>query len=279
MAFVLRPPLQLEGLQSPDPDRQSHVPFLREPDGWQDEGAYAPGGRASQVRSFAPTGGLERVDPWGRERPRRPISRIKDDFSDKMLCPRLFKMAMNAFGPLDLDLFATEKNRQLRRYVSLRAEPDADYSDAFSRPLPNDIWCWANPPFVTIGRLLSKIRREKARKVVVLAPVWANQAWWPLLRDLLVEPPLVLPSPPDMYCPPRGMRLEAMEPPKWTTVVCRVSGNPSDTEGFRRACSTFASGTTRNKWGHLVRSAHTNETGQSSLTSAEARVEQLLSLK
>ena len=35
------------------------------------------------------------------------------------------------------------------------------------------------PPFILLGRLLAKVREEH---MVVLAPVWETQAWWPLIR-------------------------------------------------------------------------------------------------
>ena len=67
------------------------------------------------------------------------VSRIPDDFSDKMLHGSLFRLVEETFGTMHIDLFATERNAQRMSYVSLRAEPGAAYSDTFSRPLPRDL--------------------------------------------------------------------------------------------------------------------------------------------
>ena len=148
------------------------------------------------------------------------VSRIEGDFSDKSLCRDVFQLIERRFGPMDLDLFATSLNKKARSFVSLRPEPEALYVDAFSREIPSYLRVFANPPFILLPRLLSKIRRERV-EVIVVVPVWTSQPWWPLLVEMVVDAPLVL---------PRNMRLyeaEEVTQPKWETLVCRVSGRSS----------------------------------------------------
>ena len=153
-------------------------------------------------------------------------SRIEGDLTDWKLNPKAFALVVRRFGKMDLDLFASNQNTQTPLFVSLKADPEALYVDAFSRRIPPDLQVFANPPFILLPRLLSKIRRERTPRVILLAPVWPSQPWWPtLLRMLRPPPPLLLPRSQDLYLPPRG-RPSPSSPslPKWRTIVCHVSG-------------------------------------------------------
>jgi len=52
---------------------------------------------------------------------------------------------------------------------------------------------FANPPWYLLLPTLAKIQREKAR-VVVVAPLWRTQPWYPFLLLLLIEIPLLIPN-------------------------------------------------------------------------------------
>ena len=165
-------------------------------------------------------------------------SRIEGDFSETRLNPRAFELIQERFGSLEVDLFATGDNVQTPVYVSLKADPGAWYVDAFSRPIPSSRRVFANPPFILIPRLLAKVKREKAQ-LVLLAPVWRSQPWWPVLIGMLTPPaPLLLPQTPDLFLHPRSsLSVPFPSPPssppsplpplfpKWQTIACRLSGN------------------------------------------------------
>ena len=153
------------------------------------------------------------------------LSRIQKDYSDKQLHPQLFKQIQQQFGKLEIDLFASKANAQVSRYVSRRAEEEAWYTDAFSRPLPKGLKIFANPPFVMMGRFLAKVKRERAQAVVV-APVWTSQPWWPVLVEMMVGQPMMLERRRDMYLLPDHPQ-QAMPAPRWETIACRVSGADS----------------------------------------------------
>ena len=139
------------------------------------------------------------------------LSRIQRDYSDKKLNPFLFRQIERRFGKLDIDLFASKANTQLSRYVSFRAEEEAWYTDAFSRPLPKGLAIYANPPFVMLGRFLAKVKREKAEAVVV-APVWTAQPWWPVLIEMMVGHPLHLTKSEGKYLLPSSTLQRAYQP-------------------------------------------------------------------
>lgn len=150
------------------------------------------------------------------------ISRIRNNYADKMLHPRVFKEIQRKFGKMEIDLFATEQTRQVHRYVSRRAEENSWYVDVFSRPLPKGLKMYANPPFVLIGRFLAKVRREKAN-VTLVAPVWPSQPWWPDLMQMMKGDPLPLRGNP-MFLLPETYPQQLIQPPRWEMIACQISG-------------------------------------------------------
>ena len=51
---------------------------------------------------------------------------------------------------------------------------------------------YAFPPFSLIPRVLSKVQQDQAY-VLLVAPVWTCQIWYPMLLRLLIERPVLLP--------------------------------------------------------------------------------------
>jgi hypothetical protein len=151
------------------------------------------------------------------------LSRIENDFSEQRLNPALFAEVVRHFGKIEIDLMATSYNKQVTRYVSRGAEEQAWYTDIFSRPLPQGLKMYAFPPFIMVGKLLAKIRREGAT-VVMVAPVWKAQPWWPLLMEMTVGP--YLPLPRTGLFDHRHLPHQLSDP-KWRMVVCSVSGGSS----------------------------------------------------
>ena len=93
------------------------------------------------------------------------------------------------FRPM-VDLFATMFNHRLPVYVSPVPDPNAWRIDAFSC-LWSGLLIYAFPPWSVLGRVLRKARVEKAR-LILIAPLWPAQAWYPDLLELSHVPPLRL---------------------------------------------------------------------------------------
>ncbi|XP_070556878.1 uncharacterized protein [Ptychodera flava] len=87
----------------------------------------------------------------------------------------------------EVDLFAAHLNAQFPRYVSWKPEPQAWWIDTFSIQL-GKLVSYAFPPFCLIPRVLHKIRQDKAR-LILIAPVWTTQPWYPDLLLLLIQDP------------------------------------------------------------------------------------------
>ena len=96
------------------------------------------------------------------------------------LSPEVFHKATATSCCPECDLFA-----------SWFPEPGSWIVNAFSIPW----WAikfYAFPPFSLIGRTLAKVRREAAMGIMIV-PLWNTQAWFPLMLQLLVDHPRLIP--------------------------------------------------------------------------------------
>ena len=163
-------------------------------------------------------------------------SRKGTDSSDWMLHPEIFMELDRKWGRFDVDLFAARHNTQLPRYFSYHLDPLAEAVDALSQPWMN-MTPYAFPPFILLGRVLQKIWREKVHQVVVVAPIWPNQHWYPLLLESAVDYPVELPQIPDLLADPSGESHILIEQNRLRLAAWRVSGKESERENFQRRLS------------------------------------------
>lgn len=95
-------------------------------------------------------------------------------------------------GECSVDLFASQLSAQLEQYMSWRADPNAMATDAFQ--IQWNKWMgYAFLLFCLIAKCIKRVREDKALLVLV-APIWWSQLWYPALLDLLVDYPLILPE-------------------------------------------------------------------------------------
>ena len=119
------------------------------------------------------------------------------------------------FRPM-VDLFATRFNHRLPIYVSPVRDDGAWAVDALAIPWSN-LLGYAFPPFAILAKVILKARLEAAR-LILIAPWWPTQPWFPELMSLSHVPavPLVL-GPRSLLQPrtgvphgnPQGLRLHA----------------------------------------------------------------------
>jgi len=101
-----------------------------------------------------------------------------------------------------IDLFASRSNFQLPVYCS-RSRDDRAYAvDAMTIDWTG-MWAYAFPPISMIHRVLLKMSTE-ACTLLLIAPFWPRQPWFPLLLRHLVDIPLSLPVTPDLLRMPRS---------------------------------------------------------------------------
>ncbi|XP_038053575.1 uncharacterized protein LOC119726028 [Patiria miniata] len=163
------------------------------------------------------------------------MSRVFDDRAEWQLLPEVFRSIMDAlhFVP-SVDLFASRLNTQLETFVSWQPNPMAWRVNAL---LLNwkDVNGYAFPPFSLLLRILQKIRREEAT-VVLVAPVWKTQAWYPMLLELAIDVPLLLPRRTDLLQLPHNRSQVHPLIGHLQLAAWKLSGQISLQRDFHRRC-------------------------------------------
>ena len=134
-------------------------------------------------------------------------------------------------GSTKMDMFASRLAAQLKRFLSWRPDPEAEALDAF-----NQNWAslqgrgYANPPWNLVGKVLNRVRQQQVTLVLV-APVWKSQPWYPILLDMLVDFPILIPHKEDLIIPthPEGVPAVLPQLAAWL-----ISGNASKAKRFLR---------------------------------------------
>ena len=158
-------------------------------------------------------------------------SRVMKDRSDWMLNPQIFHHIQVRWGPLEVDLFASRLSTQLKRFFSWRPDPEAEALDAF-----NQDWTilrgrgYANPPWNLVGRVLNKVRQQKVT-LVLIAPVWKSQPWYPALLEMMVDFPILLPQRKNTVNPTHPGCAPEVIP---QLAAWRISGDATKTKRFQK---------------------------------------------
>lgn len=141
----------------------------------------------------------------------------------------IFAEIIQVYPEITVDLFASRLNNQVPKYVSRRPDPNAFAIDAFTFTWSDDMY-FIFPPFSLLGRILQKVEEDKA-EVVLVAPIWPTQSWWPSLLQLIsgqsfrlpnVQKSLYLPQDPDRQYQLKKMNL----------AVFRISGEACEKREF-----------------------------------------------
>ena len=136
--------------------------------------------------------------------------------SEWTMHPRVMGLILQAFSPLQVDLFASALNARLPRYCA-RMQDTAAWMDAFSFRWTG-IRAYTFPPFTLIPRVLHKIRGDGAQ-VLLIAPRWPRRSWFRDLMDLLAGYPFTLPLRPDLLSQPvsgtRRLQLSMLHLTAW----------------------------------------------------------------
>lgn len=185
-------------------------------------------------------------------------SRHTADSTDWRLQREIFLQLQAKVGPFTIDLFASRTNTQLSRYCSWRPDPEAVAVDALSIPW-RDHYPYMFPPFALIPQCLNKLGKEEV-SAILIAPVWSNQVWFPLILRSLVDYPILLPPLPDIVISPEGRTHPLVLEGHFPLAAWPVSGNPSAQRDFQRELSVSSG-----SHGDLRRSHHIHPPGDSGI--------------
>ncbi|XP_078576213.1 uncharacterized protein LOC144861950 [Branchiostoma floridae x Branchiostoma japonicum] len=131
-----------------------------------------------------------------------------------------------------VDLFASRTNRQLPQYVSWHPEPEAVGTDAFTVSWSRWELPYAFPPFLLVARTLRKVQLDEAH-LLLIAPVWETACWYPVLLEMLVEEPVLLPRHKHLLTQPESGRAHP-EGDKLRLAAWHVCGDNILSTAFRR---------------------------------------------
>ena len=90
-----------------------------------------------------------------------------------------------------MDLFATFHNKKTQLFCSWMTHQKAFAIDAMSISWQN-MFAYAFPPIQMIPRVLQHMKRYHC-KIILIAPHWPRQFWFPILLNMLVDFPIKLP--------------------------------------------------------------------------------------
>lgn len=162
-------------------------------------------------------------------------SRAGPDASDWRLNPSSFGSIFRLW-PMNIDLFSSPGNAQLRLFVSWKPQPGAFASNAFT--LNWGEWAaYIFPPFSLISRCLQKIKREKAT-VVFICPVWTGHPWYPLLLELCCDVPRLLETVQTLLTSLTGEPHPLLMSGGLQLAAWKLSGNVFACEAFRQEWSS-----------------------------------------
>ena len=90
--------------------------------------------------------------------------------------------------------------------------------------------CYAFPTFSLLPKVLMKIPVYKAL-VLLIAPLWTTQSWYPLLLKLPVDKPILLPRKDNLLFQPHSKTLYPMKD-HLVLATWKFSRNPLETKAF-----------------------------------------------
>ena len=137
------------------------------------------------------------------------LSRKLNNNTELQLNPKIFIEVTNKFGYPEIDLFATRINTKIQNYVFWSCEPEAKAVDAFLTDWGKQ-FSYIFPPFCLLGKVTSKICREKAHCIVII-PKWTTQYWYPVITEMVISETTIKPAPDNLLLPQDKRKLHYTE--------------------------------------------------------------------
>ena len=150
----------------------------------------------------------------------------KKHSSEWLLHRKVFQAVSQLLGSPTTDLFASRLFNQLPQYIAWHPDPYSQGTDAMIQNwnigLP-----YAFSPFIMVSRVLLKIKQERVPLLVLIAPVWSTEPWYPELSNLCVREPVLQPQGREILKSPKNIVHPLMVENSLTLAAWLVLGKPS----------------------------------------------------
>ena len=167
-------------------------------------------------------------------------SRKQNDAKEWAITKCTFLKVTDIFGSPDIDLFASRTNHKTEQFVSWHPDPMSIGIDAFSLDWSVYKLSYCFPPFSVVAKVLKKVREEKAT-IILIAPFWHTQSWYPNLMPLLIDYPVVFQaSRANLYLPHKPKLGHPLRD-KLHLMAVKLSGKSSQIMSFRRKLKNWSS--------------------------------------
>ena len=111
-------------------------------------------------------------------------------------------------------------------------------TDVFSIPWKFNL-CYLFPPFPLIQKCIQNIKQDQT-DAFLITPVWKSPPWYPLLLEMLMDLPALLPLHAELFhLPMFPSQVHPLIEKKINLVVWLVSGNLSKSEVFLKGCPKY----------------------------------------
>jgi len=135
------------------------------------------------------------------------------------------------WGHPTIDIFATFENKKAVVFCSWIQHPQALTVDALAINWDN-MFAYAYPPLTLIPKVLPRMQKFQC-EIILIAPFWPKQHWYPQLLQLLVAYPLRIPTIENLLT--QGKRKVAHpDPDIFKLTACRLSTNVLKQEVFQK---------------------------------------------
>jgi hypothetical protein len=155
------------------------------------------------------------------------------------LNPAIFDQINKILGPIKIDLFADRWNAQVFQYISWKNDPLALSVDAFLTTWEKEKEAYAFPPFCMIPKCLCKIQREGG-ELVLITPAWQTQSYYPLLLQMAITKPILLPPQTNLLMSPKGGNHPMILNGALKLVAWKISGNPRKCWEFQNKLQSYS---------------------------------------
>ena len=146
------------------------------------------------------------------------------------------------WGQPMIDLFATQENKKAMLFCSWIPSQHAFALDALSVAWEN-MYAYAFPPIQLIHRVLCHMKQYQCT-VILIAPCWPRQQWFPILLSLLIAKPVRLPCSPDLLSQSQGEVLHP-EPETLNLMAWRLSTDTCQQRARQLLSASWQKGTKR----------------------------------